>query len=157
MALQGNRFWRASSCNADHRASRATTDQLKEPACRCRDYRTRFATTRKPCLSRRARRKPQRFDRPNVPAVGDEVGQSRVCRRSISAHVLREREFETAITFVGLQLRFTQRRFTVAALNRDRAPAIDEWKQQPAATLRLCAPPHPPHPVFPQSKECEPG
>ena len=54
----------ACFCSGDRRANRATPDQFKAPGSRCRDYRRRSATTRKLCLSRRARRKPARFDKP---------------------------------------------------------------------------------------------
>src|SRR6266576_4379717 len=38
MTLWVDRVWRASSCIGDQRASCVTTDLLKDPACRCRDY-----------------------------------------------------------------------------------------------------------------------
>ena len=54
-----------------------------------------------------------------ISAIGNEIGQSRVCGRPIAAHVVGKRQFETAITFIRLQLRFPQRRLTIAALDRD--------------------------------------
>src|SRR5882724_397877 len=49
-----------------------------------------------------------------IPPVGDEVSQSRICSLTISDHVLRNRELETAITFVRFQFRFAKRRFITA-------------------------------------------
>src|SRR5207244_7510317 len=42
-----------------------------------------------------------------------------ICRRAITAHVMSERELETAVPFIGLQLRFSQRGLAVAALRSD--------------------------------------
>src|SRR4029079_19645996 len=64
MTLPGNSFSRLTLCSEDRRVSRAATDQLKGPACRCRDYQTRFVTTRTLSLSRRARRNLARLDTP---------------------------------------------------------------------------------------------
>ena len=62
----------------------------------------------------------------SIPSIGDEIGQCRVCRLTITADVLRDREFETAKAVIRLQLRFAQGRLAVAALGSDRAPAIDD-------------------------------
>jgi hypothetical protein len=54
-----------------------------------------------------------------ISAIGNEISQCRVCGRAIAAHVLGEGELETAIAFIGLELRFSQRRLTITALDRD--------------------------------------
>src|SRR5262249_23946708 len=59
---RANRVLLANSCSGDHRASRVTTDLLKGLTSRRRDYQTRLATNRKPCLSHLARRTPRRLD-----------------------------------------------------------------------------------------------
>ena len=98
---------------------------LKDSTCRCRDYRARFAATRKLYRSRHARRKPPRLIRQLISTVGDDVGQSSICRLTISDHILRNSELETAITFVGFQLRFSQGRRAVAALrSHHRLPSM---------------------------------
>jgi hypothetical protein len=51
--------------------------------------------------------------------LGQQIGQGRVGGLTISDHLLRDGEFETAITFVRFQLRFTQGRLAVAALGGD--------------------------------------
>src|SRR5213082_947271 len=51
-------------CSVDRRSALAATDQLKGPASLCRDYQTRFVTTRTLSLSHRARRKLARLDSP---------------------------------------------------------------------------------------------
>src|SRR5206468_4931868 len=51
-------------------------------------------------------------------------------------HVLSERELETAITFIGLQLRFSQRGLAVAALRSDqRLPPMTRSRGR----LQLCS------------------
>src|SRR5437868_14197974 len=66
MAWPETSFSRPRLCSEDRRASRAATDQLGGPASRCRDYQTRFVTTRTLSLSRRARRKLARLDSPGL-------------------------------------------------------------------------------------------
>src|SRR6059058_820473 len=66
MAWPETSFSRPTLCSEDRRASRAATDQLGGPASRCRDYQTRFVTTRTLSLSHRARRKPAQFDSPGL-------------------------------------------------------------------------------------------
>src|SRR5262249_35964648 len=61
----------------------------------------------------------------HIAAIGDQVVQCRVCRLPISTHILRDREFETAITLIGLQLSFSQCRLAVAALSSNqRLPSM---------------------------------
>src|SRR6266404_2254485 len=57
----------ADACSADRDAGRAITGRSKDRACRCREYRMKSVTTRKPSLFRHGPRKPQRFDRPVDP------------------------------------------------------------------------------------------
>src|SRR5262249_22046846 len=52
-----------------------------------------------------------------ILVIGNEIGQSHVRCRTISAHIMREREFETAIALVWCQLSFTQSRLAVATLD----------------------------------------
>src|SRR6059058_1285024 len=66
MAWPETSFSRPRLRSEDRRASRAATDQLGGPASRCRDYQTRFVTTRTLSLSRRARRKLARLDSPGL-------------------------------------------------------------------------------------------
>src|SRR5215471_2493289 len=54
--------------------------------------------------------------RKTLPSLGNQLGQGRVGCLTISDHILRDREFETAITFVGFQSSFRQGRLTVTAL-----------------------------------------
>src|SRR6266478_8499249 len=148
---------RASSCNGDCRATRATTDQPKAPACRCRADRKRFATTRTLYLSRLARRKPPRFDRPIDPGHWrSDLPKPRLPPDDLPGAVARARARN------GDNLRRAPVELHVR-LSRDRPaaqrppPAIDDWRQRPAATLPLCVQRRLPHPVFPRTEEPEPG
>src|SRR5207249_12105169 len=54
-----------------------------------------------------------------LSGLGNPGGQGGVGCLTISDHILRDRQFETAITFVGFQLSFTQGRLAVTALGSD--------------------------------------
>src|SRR5947207_10353752 len=62
MTLQGKPSLRGDFCSADRRVSWSTVDRPRDRAYQCRDYPSRFATTRKLFLFRPARRKPGRSD-----------------------------------------------------------------------------------------------
>src|SRR2546423_10309748 len=70
-----------------------------------------------------------------IPPIGSEVSQSSICRLTISDHILRNSELETAITFIGLQLRFSQGGRAVAALrSHHRLPSMTGSRGR----LQLC-------------------
>src|SRR6185312_6812420 len=56
--------------------------------------------------------------RQEVSVLGDQLGKGFVCRTTLAARIVCEREFETSVAFVRLKLSFTQRRFTIATLER---------------------------------------
>src|SRR5690242_256541 len=60
-----------------------------------------------------------------MPTVGDEVGQSGIRGLTISAYIMSDGKFKSAITFVRLLLSFSQCSFAVAALGSDqRLPSM---------------------------------
>src|SRR2546421_4748520 len=152
LMLGGNSFLRPTPCNADRRADRATADQLKDRGCQCRVHQTRFVTIRTLCLSLHARRKPGRSDRRlRLDWPGDRPKRRRPprdpCARTARVRARSDGSFHPA----PILLRATPHQNRCVGL-RPR-PETDEWKQQPGATLPLCAQPRPPRPTFPQRKE----
>src|SRR5437764_1849923 len=141
MAWPETSFSRPRLCSEDRRASRAATDQLGGPASRCRDYQTRFVTTRTLSLSRRARRKPARLDSPDLGCV--RSSRPKLHRRpfDLRPHIAQPQvrnggSFRPAL----IALRATPFHCRLVYLRP--GPASDGWKQNLAATPLTCAQPH---------------
>src|SRR6266566_7863379 len=153
MAWPETSFSRPRLCSEDRRASRTATDQLGGPASRCRDYQTRFVTTRTLSLSRRARRKPARLDSPGL-------GRGRSGRPK-----LHPRPFDLRAQIAQPQVRndgssrraliaLRATRFPYPRVELQLKPAIDGLKRNLAATLLSCAQLHRLRQVCPDTKEC---
>src|SRR6266446_5082299 len=89
IGLPGNSSLRPMLCSVDRRSALAATDQPEGPASRCRDYQTRFVTTRTLSLSHRARRKPARLDSPGLGCVRSSRPKPRPRPFGLRAHIAR--------------------------------------------------------------------
>src|SRR5438874_7555412 len=127
MAWPETSFSRPRLRSEDRRASRAATDQLGGPASRCRDYQTRFVTTRALSLSLRARRKLARLDSPGLGRGRSGRPKPHLRPFDRRAHIAQP-QFRNGGSSrpAPPALRATQFHCRLAELRP--APASDDWK-----------------------------
>ena len=56
--------------------------------------------------------------RQQISVLGDQFGKGFVCRTALAARIVREREFETSVAFVRLEVSFAQGCLAIAAVDR---------------------------------------
>src|SRR5438132_1339957 len=152
IGLPGNSSLRPMLCSVDRRSALAATDQLEGPASRCRDYQTRFVTTRTLSLSRRARRKLARLDSPGLGR--GRSGRPKPHRPLFGLRAqIAQRQVRNGGSSrpVPIALRVTPFRYRRVELQP--ALASDDWKRQLAAAPPLCVQSRPLRQAFLQTKE----
>src|SRR5207253_10365894 len=156
MKSRGKPFLRASFCSVGRRANCSITDQAEGPASRCRDYQTRFVTTRTLSLSRRARRKLARLDSPGLGR--ERSGRPKPHRRlfDLRAHIARQQVRSGGSSRRAL-IALLAMRFRYRRVELQLRPAIDDWKRLTVAILLTCAQPRQLRQVCPQTKEHGPS
>src|SRR6266404_6710433 len=156
IGLPGNSSLRPMLCSVDRRSALAATDQPEGPASRCRDYQTRFVTTRTPSLSRRARRKLAQLDSPGLGR--GRSGRPKPHPRPFDLRArIAQRQVRNAGSSrpVPIALRVTLFRYRRVELQP--ALASDGWKRLTVAILLICAQPRQLRQVCPHTRECGPG
>src|SRR5438445_3309902 len=152
IGLPGNSSLRPMLCGVDRRSALAATDQPEGPASRCRDYQTRFVTTRTLSLSRRARRKPARLDSPGLGCVRSSRLKPHPRPFDLRAHIAR-RQVRSGGSSRRALIALRAMRFRYRRVELQLRPAIDDWKRLTVAILLICAQPRQLRQVCPQSKE----
>src|SRR5207245_2220589 len=136
MKSRGKPFLRASFCSVGRRANCSITDQAEGPASRCRDYQTRFVTTRTLSLSRRARRKPARLDSPGLGCVRSSRPKPHRRLFDLRAHIARPQVRSGGSSRRAL-IALRAMRFRYRRVELQLRPAIDDWKQLTVAILLI--------------------
>src|SRR5882724_3685965 len=156
IGLPGNSSLRPMLCSVDRRSALAATDQPEGPASRCRDYQTRFVTTRTLSLSRRARRKPARLDSPGLGCVRSSRPKPRPRPFGLRAHIARRQVRNGGSSRPApIALRVTPFRYRRVELQP--ALASDGWMRLMVAILLICAQQRQLRQVCPHTKERGPS